>query len=237
MATPSASVPKAIQYPTSDGRPMGETDLHRNQMVDAIETLKLKYENEPQVYVTGNILVYYVPGDKRRHVSPDLFVVRGIEKRLRNYFLLWEEAKGPETIVEITSKSTRKEDLKQKFVLYRDTFRVPEYFLFDPRAEYLEPRLQGYRLLKSDYVPIRPVKGRLPSKILGLHLEANGQELRFYDPAIEKWLLTPREAIARAQEQAETARQQVTQTRQQAEAEIERLRREIEELRRDSKKQ
>jgi len=236
MATPSVSAPDKIQYPTSNGRPMGETDLHRNQMVDAIETLKLKYEDEPNVYVTSNILLYYVPGNKRRHVSPDVFVARGIEKRLRNYFLLWEEAKGPETIIEVTSKSTRAEDLKEKFVLYRDTLRVPEYFLFDPRAEYLDPRLRGYRLHKGDYVEIRRVKGRLPSKILGLHLEEHGQELRFYDPEAGAWLPTPREEINQARVEAEAARRQEIQTRQRAEAEIERLRREIDELRRDPKK-
>ena len=46
--------------------------------------------------------------------------------------------------------------------------QVAEYFLFDPRGEYLSPALQGYRLIEGQYVPIEPVSGRLPSVELGL---------------------------------------------------------------------
>jgi hypothetical protein len=42
-------------YPTSDGRPMAETDLHRDEMVDGIETLRMFHSGQ-QVYVSGNIL-------------------------------------------------------------------------------------------------------------------------------------------------------------------------------------
>ncbi len=47
-----------IVYPTSDGRPMGETDLHRTIMIESIESLQLHYAGQ-QVYVSGNILLYY----------------------------------------------------------------------------------------------------------------------------------------------------------------------------------
>ena len=56
-------------YPTSDHRPMAETDLHREMMFDVIEALKAYYAGQP-VYVTGNLLVFYEPGNKRRHISP-----------------------------------------------------------------------------------------------------------------------------------------------------------------------
>jgi Uma2 family endonuclease len=98
--------------------------------------------------------------------------------------------------------------------LYRDVLRVPEYFLFDPRHEYLDPSLQGYRLRRKRYVPIKMLDGRLPSEVIGLHLERDGRALRLYDPSTRNWLLTPRERAAVA------------------EAELERLRRELEQLRR-----
>ena len=44
-------------YPTSDRRPMAESDLHRNMMLDAIEALKAYYAGQT-VYVTGNLLVF-----------------------------------------------------------------------------------------------------------------------------------------------------------------------------------
>ena len=45
---------------------------------------------------------------------------------------------------------------------------VKEYFLFDPFEDYLDPPIQGYRLRKGAYVPIKPVNGRLPSQVTGL---------------------------------------------------------------------
>lgn len=247
--------PKKVIYPTSDGRPMAETDQHRDQMMDLIETLKTRYRDQERVYVSGNLLMFYVEGDKHKHVSPDVFVVLGIPMYQRENYLVWEEGKGPDWAMEVTSKSTKDEDIKTKFALYRDVLRVSEYFMFDPRGDYLNPPLQGYRLLEGEYVPIQPVNGRLPSEVLGLYLEQVGSEVRLYDPATGQYLPTPREAVdqaeaarqqaeaarqqeAAARQQAETARQQeaaarqqADAARQQAEAELARLRQELETLR------
>ena len=241
-----------IDYPTSDGRPMAESDLHREVMVAAIDTLQLHYTGQP-VYVSGNILLFYRPGDKLRHVSPDVLVVLGLEPRSRDNYLLWEEGRAPNVVIEVTSPSTRKEDLKDKLKIYRDEIGVAEYFLFDPRSEYLNPVLQGHRLRPGRYMPIAPVAGRLPSQELGLHLEADGSQLRFYDPASERWLPTrlqqtdaalKRSEAGRRQsdaalEQSEAGRQQAEAALKQkdaglrqAEAEAERLRQELAALRR-----
>src|ERR1051326_238910 len=132
MATvPSPTGVSSLDYPTSDGKPMAETDDHRDLMATLIETLKLYYAASALVYVSGNLLIYYVPGDKRRHISPDVFVVRGVAKHNRLYYLVWEEGKAPEAAIELTSKSTRRDDLGKKMVLYRDVLKVKEYFLFD----------------------------------------------------------------------------------------------------------
>ncbi len=218
---------------------MAETDIHRDIMADLIATLKLRYANNPKIYVSGNLLMYYVPGNKRKHVSPDVFVVRGVAKHLRDYYLVWEEKKPPDVVIELTSRSTRKEDLKDKFQLYQDTLKVQEYFLFDPREEHLEPSLQGVRLHQGRYVPIKNVKQRLPSEVLRLHLERDGLYLRLYDPAKKEWLLSPQERAEKEAEErqhAELARLKETEARKQAEAENDRLRRELEELRRNSGK-
>jgi len=199
---------REVKYPTSDGRPMAETDVHRDDMMELIETLKRHFAPDPQVYVSGNLLLFYVPGDRRRHVSPDVFVVRGVPMRQRDNYLLWEEGKGPDVVIELTSRSTRREDLDVKFKLYRDVLKVSEYFLFDPRAEYLDPPLQGYRLRQGEYVPLRRVKGRLPSKVLGLHLERSGQRLRLHDPATDQWLPTLEEINAALRREIEELRRQ-----------------------------
>jgi Uma2 family endonuclease len=190
---------KAIRYPTSDGRPLAETDLHFNIMVDSRRALEAYYENDPDVYVSGNLLMFYVPENKRRHVAPDVFVVKGVPKKQRENYLIWEEGKGPDVVIEITSKTTRKEDMVTKFNLYRDVIKVREYFLFDPRGDYLDPTLQGYRLSRGEYAPIAPVSDRLPSNVLGLYLEQNGRQLRFWDPQTREWLPTPQEARQHAE--------------------------------------
>jgi Uma2 family endonuclease len=208
-------------YPTTDGKPMAETDLHRDLMVALIQALQLFYAADPMIYVSGNLLLFYERGNKRRHVSPDVFVCKGVARRVRPNYLLWEEGKGPDVVIELTSSSTRREDTTRKFALYRDVLKVREYFLFDPYREHLDPQLQGYRLRKGEYATIRPVQGRLPSRVLGLHLEPRGEQVRLYDPATDQILTTPvewAELEAEARLRAETALRQ-------AEAEVERLRR------------
>lgn len=182
-------------YPTTDHKPMAETDRHRILMVALIHMLKTWFANQ-EVYVSGNLLIFYVPGNKRKHVSPDVFVVKGVTSGMRDNFLIWEEKHGPCFVIELTSSTTRHEDMVKKFKLYRDVLKVREYFLFDPRQDYLEPSLQGYRLVRGIYLPIRPVAGRLPGKETGLHLECHGEELRLFNPASGDWLPTIEEENA-----------------------------------------
>jgi Uma2 family endonuclease len=194
---------------------MAETDWHRELLTHLIEMLQLHYANDPLVYVSGNLLLFYEEGNRRKHISPDVFVVKGVARHQRPNYLLWEEKRSPQVVIELTSSSTHDEDLAGKFELYRDTLKVREYFLFDPLGDYLDPPLQGYRLRRGVYQHIRATaQGRLPSQVLGLHLEGVGEDLRLFNPATGAWLPTP-------QERAD-----------QAEAEVQRLQREIEELRR-----
>jgi Uma2 family endonuclease len=208
-------------YPTTDGKPMAETDGHRNLMNALIETLQEFFAQESRVYVSGNPLVFYEEGNRRRHVSPDVFVVRGVPKLIRPNYLVWQEGKPPQVVIELTSSTTRREDTETKFRLYQNTLGVREYFLFDPEGDYLDPVLQGYRLRQGAYRPIRAVNDRLPSQVLRLHLERSGTTLRLWEPATQQRLPTPREARRQAEErrdQAEAAQQQAEEQRNQAQA-------------------
>lgn len=215
---PTPPSPVGNGYPTSDGKPMAETDQHRKLMVALIETLDLYYASQPRTYVSGNLLLFYERGNRRRHLAPDVFVVKGVPKGDRLNYLTWEEGKGPDLVIELTSSSTRHTDQHRKYRLYQEVLRVREYFLFDPFGDYLKPPLQGYRLRGGLYRPIRAVGGRLPSQVLGVHLERVGENLRLWNPATGHWLPTPVEHEAG--------------TRRHAEAEVEQLRREVAELQR-----
>ncbi|MGA7496586.1 MAG: Uma2 family endonuclease [Isosphaeraceae bacterium] len=263
MATPS-SYPTTkgtppVEYPTGDGKPMAETPIHRDNMIAMLDVLRARYAADPMVYISGNMFLYYVPGKKRRHVSPDVFLVRDIPNKDRDAYFVWEEGKGPDVVFEYTSKSTRNEDLDDKYNLYQDVLKVSEYFLFDPKQEYLTPSLQGFRLRSGRYVPIEPVEGRLPSEVLGLHLEREGAFLRLHDPATGQKLLTSWESLsvteaalrkAEAEKrQAEAEKRKAEQERllmakalseakaeqMAAQADRERIQRELEELRRKLK--
>src|SRR5262249_28192407 len=88
---------------------------------------------------------------------------------------------------------------------------------FDPLGEYLKPPLQGYRLRKGVYHPIRAVNGRFRSEVLGLHLERSGRDLRLWDPRIQQWLPTTAEREHLAEQLAEDARQLAEDAQQRAE--------------------
>src|SRR4051812_1502969 len=107
--------PRTDDYPTSDGKPMAETDWHRVLMVRVIQLLQEFFTPRPDVYVSGNLLVFYEEGNKRKHVAPDCFVVFGVEKEMRDNYLVWEEGKAPDVVFEFTSASTRTEDTRKKF--------------------------------------------------------------------------------------------------------------------------
>lgn len=200
-----------IEYPESDGKPMAESDVHLDAMVGVIQGLKDHFADDPDVYVAGNLLLYYEEG-KRSSVAPDAFVVRGVPKRKRGTYLLWREGKAPCFVLEVTSKTTRKEDLATKKDLYA-RLGVEEYFLFDPLGEYLRPRFQALRLAGREYRPMPPASdGSLVSQTLGIAFRAAGEFLRMTDVAtgqpvlsheeLKEGLQTARERAAEAEAQA-----------------------------------
>lgn len=212
-------------YPTSDGKPMAETDKHRQLMIYSIDALMIHFVDRDDVYVSGNNFIYYQQGDPTKRVSPDCYVVNGVEKRLRDSYKMWEEGgRAPAVVFEFTSKKTRKEDVQIKRPRYEQVLRVPEYFQFDPTGDYLKPRLQGFRLQGNLYVPISLQNDRLYSEQLELELVQEGERMRLYDPVRGEYLLTAVEQAQRAEQEAQRA--------DAAEAEAARLRAELESLRR-----
>jgi Uma2 family endonuclease len=205
-----------IEYPTSDGQPMAETTLHRKVMSDLIESLERRYAGVPDVWVGGNLFLCYEKGNPAAIVAPDVLLAKGVTKWDRPNYLLWEE-RPPSLVVEVTSRKTRREDLRDKKPLY-ERLGVEEYVLFDPYGEYLKPRLQGFRLEKGRYqpLPLRP-DGTLLSQTTDLILRPEGERLRLVDAATgEPLLWTDELGAARAREVA--ARRVERAARQAAEA-------------------
>ena len=203
-----------------------------------IAALKIHFLGQPNVYVSGNNFVFWEEGKPKSRISPDTYVVFGPDSRLRDSYMAWKEGGHlPSVVIEMTSRSTQREDVETKLPLYEQTLKTPEYFLFDPTGDYLKPRLQGYRLDNGQYVRLELLGSRLHSQQLGLDLVQVGETLRLYDPAKREFLPTAQEQAERLDAEARRAetetRRAETETRraQDAEAEIARLRAEIEALR------
>jgi len=102
-----------VEYPSSDGKPMAETDLHRDWMITIIQRLERFFAGR-RVYVSGNLLIYYQEGDPTKSVAPDTFVVKNCRPGRREVFQIWKERRTPNFILETTSKTTRREDRGKK---------------------------------------------------------------------------------------------------------------------------
>lgn len=212
-----------IEYPESDGNPMGETDLHRYWMRRLYDILHFHVRNK-QMYVASDLLLYYEEGDVQKYVVPDLFVVKDSDPGFRRTFKTWDEGRVPNVVVEVTSKWTRTEDETYKPHRY-EMIGVRELFLYDPTGDYLTDQLQGFRLLDDGYGRIEPDgDGAIVSEELGLRLRLESNDLIISDKATGAVLPTEAESERAAKESERAAREA-------AEEEVRRLREELDRLR------
>ena len=154
--------PTHDELPYSDGMPM-ESNYHVLQMYLLIETLKLHWQERDDVFIGGNMFVYFSAHQSRTsdYRGPDFFVVQGVAHRPRNSWVVWEEGKGPDLVIELLSPTTAHLDRTDKKLVYQDNLRVPEYFLFDPNNGDFE----GFGLRDGIYEPLVPdAQGRLISE-------------------------------------------------------------------------
>lgn len=204
-----------VVYPESDGKPMAETEYHRDIMIDFIQMLKHYFRDVNDVHVSGNLLMYYEEGNPRKSVSPDVFVAFGVSKKKRRTYKIWEEGHAPNFVLEVASPSTYRHDLTRKKDLYASILGVREYYIYDPYHE-VDPYFQGYRLVDSVYEEIEFVGERLPSLVLDLELGENDGVFGLYDPSRSVWL----QPLEKQVEQVEKQVKQEAEARQRAEAEL-----------------
>lgn len=209
-------------FPDSDGEPLGETDWHIKALLDTLETLQRYFADRVDTYVAGNNFLYWDQSNPRVCVSPDVYVVMGAGNHPRRVFQTWSEgSRTPSVVFEITSRGTKERDFEEKFFLYEQELRVPEYFLFDPDGDYLDPPLAGYRLIEGEYQPIAIRNGRGYSEQLELEIESEGPKLRFIVPATGERIPPPSELAQRVEaerQRAETAEAEIARLREQLDA-------------------
>ncbi len=199
-------------YPAEDGEPMAVSDRHREQMVWTIDALKTHFSQDPTVYVSGDILMYYVEGAPEFSISPDVLVSFGLGKKQRRTYLVWEEGKAPDFVMEFSSKNTWTKDLTDKKDIYA-SLNIKDYILYDAEGLYLPSQLMGYELVDGNYKEITPdAEGGIHSSSLNLDFHIREEELGIFDPETGEWVKTRAEI---AEEKLKFAEAEVAELREQ----------------------
>jgi Uma2 family endonuclease len=216
------SLPTQDQLPGDDGVPM-ETQRHKLQMDILIDTLLSWLEAREDGYVGGNMFVYFSAAQLRNQdfKGPDFFAVLGVPKQERKSWVVWEEGKAPDVIVELLSESTQQQDKTTKKDIYQDQLRVPEYFWYDP---FNPEDWAGFKLQNGVYQPLElDERERLISERLSLALVRWQGTYKGVETVWLRWetlegelLPTPQEIATEAQQEAAQAQQEAAQAQQEA---------------------
>ncbi len=214
--------PGQDELPCDDGEPM-ESPKHRGQMNLLIETLDMYLSPRRDVYVGGNMALYYSELQARNNDfrAPDFFVVTdAIEDRERKSWVVWQEnGRTPDVVIELLSASTEREDRGRKKQIYAG-LKVSEYFLYDPEDE----RLEGYRLQGRDYVRMEPTDGELECRVLGLRLGVAWADHHNLPGRWLRWKLPDGTLLPTERERAEQERERADSAEARARRLEERLR-------------
>lgn len=202
-----------VAYPESDGRPVAENSRQFWSLTDFASTLKIWFRDREDAYVGGDTLLYYVEGDPKQRIAPDVYAVFGVPgmEDLDSY-RVWDVGKAPDFVLEVASPGTDRRDRVRKPRIYAQ-IGVSEYWRFDPDDDLLMPQLSGHRLVAGRYERLPMVvstDGAVVSRspVLGLDLEterfAPGERpaygdwgLFLRDPANDERLLDHEQLAAR----------------------------------------
>nr|WP_244227698.1 Uma2 family endonuclease [Corallococcus aberystwythensis] len=187
-----AALPGEVTY---EEMAMPEGDRHQEPKVLAREALKGYFKRRGRKAYVGAELPVYYPAERR--FAPDLLVVLDAENHRRNKWMVSHEGHGLDWVMEIHVGGDRKKDAEFNVSRYA-RLGIPEYFIFDGGRLSLE----GYRLTTPDarvYTRMESLNGRYVSEVLGLELQVEGEDVRFW--AGNAPLLDSEEFIERLEDQ------------------------------------
>ena len=178
-------------------------------------------------YIT--MLPEFLPSGSRRRY-PDLMIAFGVDPALyrqSNGYIISEQGKPPDFVLEVASRSTGGEDTGPKRRDY-EAMGIPEYWRFDETGEFHLTKLAADRLVNGRYEPI-PIEEVEPdvlqgySATLDLYIRWERGRLAWYDPATGRHIATFEDERARADEAEARADEAEARVRE-LEEELQRLR-------------
>ena len=119
-----------------------------------------------------------------------------------NGYIIAEQGKPPDFVLEVASESTAEIDLGAKRDDYA-RFGIPEYWRFDETGEYYGERLAGERLVAGEYcpIPVEQISGDAlqgHSDVLDLDIRWHDGQLEWFDPETGRHIVTLDDERARA---------------------------------------
>jgi hypothetical protein len=144
-----------------------------------IDTLGLHFGSIGRVIYLAEEMAVLNPGEDV--FVPDILAVTDVPQPDDDPRMAWvvvEEGKGLDLVIEVLHHGDRKKDLEENVERYAG-LGIPEYFVYDR----LHQRVRGFRLPASGagrYQPIIPQFGRYSSQVLGLDLAVEHGRLFFF---------------------------------------------------------
>lgn len=207
--------------PIWSDEPEMESSRHSAQLRLLVTCLEQLWKDRADFFIGDNLTVYFSRTEmaRREFRGPDLFIVRGVERRERASWMVFDEGgKYPDLIIELLSRDTARVDRTTKKELYQEVFRTPEYFWYSPEHQ----EFMGFRLMGGRYEEISPdERGWRWSEVLQLYLGVQGEFLRYFTP---EGVLVPTPAEEAEQERARADEERARADEAQAQAEAERKR-------------
>jgi Uma2 family endonuclease len=214
------------RYPLHEEDDVPEIPRHESEVRNLRDVLGFRF---PDRLVTGNVCIYWIPGDFQLYYAPDAFVTEGTpaEPEPRVYHI-WQD---PPIVfaAEVDSRSLTEAQREHNFRICEQVLCIPELLEFDPE----EGLLRLWRLGPRGYESVEPeANGRLQSRELELEfgLDEAGR-LRAY--TLDGELLRIYEEAERDREEAEARAAGEARRREAAEARAAEESRRREELERE----
>ena len=227
-AKPSAPVAPARPFfrlpDIPEKHPDDMTSVDSLHQYGAIANIAQRLGNSDTTIVSAEHYVVpgpaYVAGESR---YPDLLVAFGADPdayEASNGYIVSEQGKPPDFILEVASRRTASDDLAGKMDYY-ERMGVGEYWLYDRDGRFYGFILRGYRLVDGKYEAIEiyeiaPGVLQGHSTVLNLDLRSGNRYLGWQDPSTGQHIPTLPSETARAE--AEAARAEAEAARAQAEA-------------------
>jgi Uma2 family endonuclease len=197
-----------VTYPSEDRYLLARTYDHIYAIFVTLEVLR-QYLSGRHVTVLSKQFIYYSKGFPQIRLAPDVMVIFNVEPGGRDNYKLWEEGPAPSVIFEMTSLANRNYNLEFKKVIY-EQMEVEEYWVFDPKGEWMPEKLQGYRLNKD--LVYEPIADNY-STVLELRLAVEDKLIAFYRGDTGERLLMPDELRVAWQQERDRAEALAAQLR------------------------